>query len=197
LRITHVPAYNWPIGSKRPIHDIRVAYPRYLESESWNIHGPDYLKSSTYPDRSIYNWTDYNPIGFIDQVNHTYAYTLGTYAIQNEKQVSIGESTCSSKFVASPVFAGGKALFHMETLTEIALERCDTARCAIQLMGHLAVQHGFYGPEWESGGLNAQDEAGEALTVSDVDEAWMFHILPDDTGASAIWVAQRVCLTTL
>ncbi|RYY88413.1 hypothetical protein EON63_02370 [archaeon] len=27
-------------------------------------------------------------------MSHTYAYTLGTYAIQNEKQVSIGESTC-------------------------------------------------------------------------------------------------------
>lgn len=33
---------------------------------------------------------------------------------------------------------------------------------------------------------------GEALTVVDPEEAWMFHIIPDDTGASAVWVAQRV-----
>lgn len=118
------------------------------------------------------------PIAFIDQVPHTYAYTLGTYAIQNEKQVlklhrivqtliplsrkvSIGESTCSAKFFAAPINGIGRngkrgnATLHMEaspslsvplslsqhcvqTLTELALERCDTARCAIQTMGMLA-----------------------------------------------------------
>ncbi len=33
---------------------------------------------------------------------------------------------------------------------------------------------------------------GEALTVIDPNEAWMFHIIPDDTKKSAVWVAQRV-----
>lgn len=78
-------------------------------------------------------------MGYIDQVEHTFAYTLGTYAIQNEKQLSIGESTCSSKFVARPINApGGKALFHMETLTEIAMERCATAR-----LGNTTYSHNF------------------------------------------------------
>ncbi|RYY88414.1 hypothetical protein EON63_02375 [archaeon] len=55
----------------------------------------------------------------------------------------------SSIFFAVPKYApGGKAVMHMETLTEIALERCDTARCAVQTMGDLAMQYGFYGPSW-------------------------------------------------
>jgi dipeptidase len=60
----------------------------------------------------------------------------------------------------------------METLTEIALERCDTARCAIQVMGDLATQYGFFGPEWDADLTTAQDESGEALTISDPNEAW-------------------------
>jgi len=35
-------------------------------------------------------------------------------------------------------------------------------------------------------------EAGEAMTVNDNEESWMFHIIGDDTGKSAVWVAQRV-----
>ena len=181
IRITHVPARDWPVGSKRPIYAVRNAYPRYVESEAENIHGPDYLEQ--FVDKSIYNWTLSKPIGYIDQVKHTYAYTLGAYALQNEKQVSMGESTCSSKFVAAPVYAGGKAKMHMETLTEIAMERCDSARCAVEMMGNLAVQHGFYGPEWDDDEVFAQDEAGEAMTVSDPRETWMFHVMPDDTGS--------------
>ena len=50
-------------------------------------------------------------------------------------------------------------------------------------MGGLAEEHGFYGPD---GG------AGEVLTVGDTKEAWVFHVLPDDTGTSAIWAAQRL-----
>ncbi len=88
IRITHVPARDWPTGSKRPVFDIRNAYPRYVETPDINIHGPDYLKTSTYPDPSIYNWNASVPIGYIDQVPHTFAYTLGSYGIQNEKQVS-------------------------------------------------------------------------------------------------------------
>jgi dipeptidase len=170
IRITKVPARDWPEGSKRPIQPIRAAYPRYIEHPEDSIHGPDYYIDNV--DMTLYPWNATEPYYFIDQVRHTYAYTLGAYAIQNEKQVSIGESTCSSIFVATPVFDGGKAVMHLETLTELALERCDTARCAIQLMGDLAVQYGFFGPEWD-GNLNAaQDESGEALTVSDPDEAW-------------------------
>ena len=149
-RLTHVPARDWADGSMRPIFPFRVAYPRYLEMPEYNIHGPEYLTANT----DIYDWnySDFKPIGYITQVEHTYGYTLGTYGIMNEKQLSIGESTCRAKLYAFAVnqidpFSGeqGKALFNIIPLTEIALERCKTARCAIETIGALAEEYGFYG----------------------------------------------------
>ena len=151
----------------------RDSYPRYIELPEENIHGPDYLRSASYPDPSLFRWNSSVPIGYIDQVPHTYAYTLGTYAIQNEKQVSIGESTCTARFFGKPVYALDEyALMHMETLTELALERCDSARCPVKTMGDLATQYGFYGPYWDSTTEVAQSEGGEAITVSDPNEVW-------------------------
>ena len=62
FRITHVPARDWPAGSKRPLYDIRNAYPRYIEvpeSKDGNIHGPDYIKSTNYPDKRYVFFTHY------------------------------------------------------------------------------------------------------------------------------------------
>jgi hypothetical protein len=61
---------------------------------------------------------------------------------------------------ANSVDLGGKALLELGELTKIALERCKTARCAIQTMGDLAVKYGFYGSD------ETQGESGEALSVS-------------------------------
>ena len=46
-------------------------------------------------------------------------------------------------------------------------------------MGQLAEKYGY-------------NDNGESLMVIDPREGWIFQILPDDTGASAVWVAQRV-----
>ncbi len=109
----------------------------------------------------------------------------------NEHQVAIGESTCASKLWALPVTAGGKARIEVKQMSQIALERSTTAREAIKIMGDLATSLGFYGSNW-SGGEISLGEGGEALTVIDKTEAWVFHVLPDDTGTSAVWAAQRV-----
>jgi dipeptidase len=124
-------------------------------------------------------------------VEHTYALFEGQYGIMNEWQLAMGESTCAARFWSAPVSAGGKARIEVKELSKIALERCKTARCAIEMMGDMAVKYGMYAADW-SGGDMSKGEGGEALTVIDKEEAWVFHILSDDTGASAVWAAQRV-----
>ncbi|KAJ1399093.1 hypothetical protein B484DRAFT_250768 [Ochromonadaceae sp. CCMP2298] len=109
----------------------------------------------------------------------------------NEHQVAMGESTCAAKFYAKPVTAGGAARIEVSEMSKIALERSTTARQAIQIMGDLAVELGFYAADW-SGGDMSKGEGGEALTVIDKNEAWVFHVLADDTGTSAVWAAQRL-----
>jgi len=87
--------------------------------------------------------------------------------------------------IKSPDGTIGKACFSIDALTQIAMERHHSAREAIKEMGALAVEMGFYGAGYFEG-------SAESLLVTDKEEAWVFHIVPDPTGSSAIWAAQRV-----
>ena len=98
------------------------------------------------------------------------------------------ECTCAAVFgatVRKGIGTAGPLLGYME-LTRIALERCATARAVVQCMGDLAIEHGF------AGNTDSLSGAAESLAVVDGKEAWVFHVLPDDTGTSAIWAAQRL-----
>lgn len=195
-RVNKVPARDWAEGSMRPIYLISGTYPRQVRED----RGDTWRKANL--ERNMPQVKDWEAlenktiIGYIPQVPHTYALIEGMYGIMNENNVAIGESTCAAKLWAAPVSAGGKALLEVSEMSQIALERAKTAREAIQVMGDLAVKYGFYSAEWNvdnpyGEGL-VKGEGGEALTVIDPEEAWVFHVIPDDTGASAIWVAQRV-----
>lgn len=174
-RLVRIPARkNIPKGTKRPIYWDTEDYPRHV--------GEDRGASEYYPkpgqNLSV-------PIGYIDEVENTYSYFEATYAIINEKSVGIGETTCSGVFGTNAVGHGGKALMSIDTLSRIALERSNSSRQAVQLMGDLAVEHGFYG-------AGSFEGSAESLMVIDPQEGFIFHVLPDDSGTSAIWVAQRV-----
>jgi len=112
----------------------------------------------------------------------------------NDKGLSMGESTCSSKTKSNACTYEGQreekkncALLSINELGRIGMERESTARAAIQLMGGLAEQYGFYGPA-ENG-----EGTGESLLIADTTEAWIFHIVASDSnGLSAVWVAQRI-----
>jgi dipeptidase len=104
----------------------------------------------------------------------------------NERQLSMGESTCSGAFAAKAAGAGGQALFCVNELSRLAMERCVTARCAVELMGNMAVRYGFYGA---SGSFEG---GSETLLIADTVEGWVMHFVPYPATNSAVWVARRV-----
>jgi dipeptidase len=112
--------------------------------------------------------------GTIPQVAHTYAYHTEGYGIMNEHQVGLGETTCFGIFKGKT-----PGIMDIIDLGKVALERTTTSRAAVVLMGELAERYGY-------------NDNGESLMVIDPTEGWIFQVLPDDTGASAVWVAQRV-----
>lgn len=183
IRLIRVAHQKWPAGSMRPIYHWQFPYPRVRSS----VLAPDYAP--------VGDQQESEPLARIPQVSETYAYWDTSYGVQNEVGLSIGESTCDSKTVGWPVGQpGGYNRVGIEDLTKIALERCATARCAVQLMGKLAVELGFYSAD--SGATDAPDytDTAEALVVIDADpgDAWIFHVMTGRNNASAIWAAQRV-----
>lgn len=185
-RLIHVPAADHPAGAQRPIFYTPESFPRYLGSAM----GPDYMPSSETTGYPVYE-----PIGYIDQVKHTFGYQSSSYGVINEHGVAVGESTCGAVFGTcgknstvgcEPGRKVGEALMSIDTLSYLAMERTTSSRAAVELMGSLATKYGFYGPP------DSFEGSGESLVVADPDEAWAFQILSDPTGTSAIWAAQRL-----
>ena len=195
FRLAYVPAKTHKSTDTLPVYIDHGDYPRMVAAETAAIYAPSVYDSPSAPADV--------PMGTIPQVPATYGYVDGTYGIQNLHQLSIGESTCDARLAMTPkpVQHGGNALFGVTQLSRIALQRCKTAVCAIQTMGDLATEHGYYGgnaPDWAPNAVTGaismnESEGGEALTIADKNEVWIFHISPDDTGASAGERAHAVC----
>lgn len=183
-RILYVPARDYPPGAMAPVYYTDGPFPRWVSKDLGRGYEPN---KETGPNVTA-------PIGYIPQVAHTFAYWDSNYAIINEHNVGIGESTCSAMFHTCAkgdtrgCEAGrtaGEAILDSRMLTSFALERATTARQAIEIMGSLAYEYGFYGTHDPNGD-------GESLMVGDATEAWVFHILADPTGTKALWAARRV-----
>lgn len=173
-RVAFVAAKDHQVDAKRPVQGFRHAYPRVVGTD----------RSPTYA--AAEGQQDTEPMGFVDQVPRTYAYWESTYPLINEHGLGFGESTCFGKLVGQSKAQGGSALFCVGELMRVAAERCKDARCAVSLMGGLAVEHGFYG---EDPGM---DGAGETVVLVDNAETWVFHVTGGLHNTSATWVAQRV-----
>jgi len=173
-RIAYIPPKDYPKGSLRPIYPFATAYPRFVGGQ----------RSDTYAAKP--GQEDTVPVGFIAQVEHTYGYWEANYPLLNEHGLGFGESTASSHLIGQSRTDGGTALFSIGPLMQVAAERCKSARCAIEVMGKLAEDEGFFGEDPGEGG------AGEHLSVVDPEEAWIFHITSGLNNRSGTWVAQRV-----
>ena len=175
-RLIYVPAMDHKPGSMRAVFYSHCALdfkPQWGGSESQRMmtteRGPGYNTPGV--PKSV-------PLGFIPQVAHTYAYFDANYGIMNEHQLSIGE--CTDKAKVHPEPEANKRIFYSAELSRVALERCKTAREAIQLMGELIAKYGYYG-------------TGETLLVADPNEGWVFEMCGYDMdGSDGVWVAQRV-----
>ncbi len=116
------------------------------------------------------------PIGTIPQVNHTFGFVNSAYPCLNEKQLAIGEST----FGGRDELQSDHGLIDCQRLCQLMLERCETARDAINLAGTLTKSYGWI-------------DAGECLTIADKKEVWHFEIVgPGKGNTGSVWVAQRV-----
>jgi dipeptidase len=177
-RLSYVPGATHAPGARRPVWPDLEDNPRFVGSGRGATYAPG---RSVPPDAPRTK-----PIGFIDQVSTTFGYHEGNYGIINSKQLAIGESTCSGRFVANSVGNGGEALFCVNELSRVAMERCETARCAVVLMGALAYEHGFYGA------AGSFEGGSETLLIGDTQEGWVMHFVPYPLNNSAVWVAKRV-----
>ncbi len=168
-RLIYVPAADHEPGSTRPVYPRLIGYPRLV----CKGRGPAY---DTLADETP-GYAPTEPLGYIPQVEHTYAYYDSDYGIMNEHQLCFGECTnAAQKYNRDP--GDADHLFYSIELSRVALERCKTARDAVELMGQLIDTYGYHG-------------VGETLPVADPTEGWVFEMcsVPDGKG---LWVAKRV-----
>ena len=172
-RIQVIPARTFPKGSLAPVHWGMV----YFGAED---------------DRRALPLGEFGQvIGQIPQVERTFAYFHTGYSQMNEKQLAIGESTCSQRAELDVAYVEGltRQIMTIEQAQVFALERCATAREAVKLIGALVEKYGFLP---SCGG-------SEALCIADPRELWTMEICsvgsewtPESGKPGAIWAARRV-----
>nr|CCA15961.1 peptidase putative [Albugo laibachii Nc14] len=193
VRLVRIPAQHHSADSRRAVYKFAAGYPRLVAHDRGPHYEPKELNPSNSTAPKTYEKV-FVPMGYISQVLYTYGYYDQDYGIMNDVQLSIGESTCGARTVGWPKdLPYGYNLFGINELSKIALERCDSARCAIQTMGSLAEEHGFYSEDSGDPDAPGYVDSAETLGISDkYGEVWIFHILTGKNNASAVWAAQRV-----
>jgi len=130
----------------------------------------------------VIEWDTGKPMGKIKQVRHTYS-VVGN---MNEYQVAIGETTYGGRLELYDT----TAIIDYGSMMYIALQRSKSAREAIKVMAELVAEYGYA-------------SEGESISVSDVNEVWIFEIIGKGAPSvgkdgkkvydkGAVWVARRI-----
>ena len=114
--------------------------------------------------------------GQIPQVEKTHGYINTAYPCMNDHQLAIGEST----FGGRETLRSEKGMIDCQQLVQLMLERCETAREAVEIARDLLKKYGW-------------NDYGECLTIADKTEVWHFEVVGPGAGnVGAVWAAQRV-----
>lgn len=134
---------------------------------------------------------DYGKVlGTIPQVRETYTYFHSAYSQMNEYQLCIGESTTNQRPELEVGLGEGDQIMTIEQAQVFALQRCKTAREALELITKLMETYGF---------LPSCGKDPELLTLADPNEVWVLEFFAVGKGwkkesgkLGCIWAAQRV-----
>ncbi len=166
-------------GSVITAHTCDAYYRTWLQFEPAQVYKEGdmhQVKWGTMHTSSAWSNENIEIKGEIPEVEKTYAYLNTAYPCLNEKQLAIGETT----FGGRKELKSEKGMFLIEELERIALQRCTTARQAINLIGKLIKDYGYA-------------DYGECITIADKKEVWQMEIMgegKDKTGG--VWAAERI-----
>jgi dipeptidase len=145
-------------------------------ADSHTLYGELYYRpAKNYPVGAMYDvveWDTGKPLGKIKQARHTY----NVVGNMNEYQLSIGETT----FTGRTELQDTTGIIDYGSLIYLSLERSKSAREAIQTIGSLVDEYGYY-------------STGESFSIADKNEAWILEIIGKGPGnKGALWVAVRI-----
>ena len=109
----------------------------------------------------IYEWDTGKFLGEIKQVALTYS----VVGLMNEHQLAIGETT----YGGHPELVDSTGIIDYGSLMFLALQRAKTAREAIQVMGDLVAEYGYY-------------SLGESFSIADKNEVWIMDLIGKGPG---------------
>ena len=122
MNLVYVPAKDHPKGSLRPVYATAVALDQMPEYNAFNqpcLVAPERSEGWNFPGRP-----HTKPLGFIPEVEHTYAYMDMDYGIANEHGLMFGECTDMSEYLPEAPYKKGGGIFYSSELSHVALERC-------------------------------------------------------------------------
>lgn len=146
-------------------------------ADSHNLYGMlTHTPAAKHPKgamRKVVEWDTGKPLGEIPQPAETY----NVVGNMNEHQLAIGESTWGGHSELADTT--GQAVIDYGSLIQIALERCKTAREAVDFMGDIVNKYGYA-------------SSGESFSIADKNEVWVMEMIGKGAEKGAVWIAVRI-----